>query len=803
MIVSDVFIIDLMDVLFCTTIYQADVNVDFSNKLDTIQAQIQSISEYGIGYSDVASHIAIPLIIALLAFAFPFLFTVITHINIKYDSDHISWMFAHECSYKCFIRGAISCVSYLFLIGFLSMCFSGTAYVLFLHVLGWSSVVVAAGYSFTVICFVKTCIRYNTPQKMVETIERQYLKGGKTMARYLKRLERQERKNEKEKSESKRRFKAMELNFGRSVAYSTTEEARIKRFIDFGKYTLKKQGYDLFLSVINRVDIIVKEDKRDSGKKNEHWISMFYEEIVEAYLYCLQNSKIEDALMMYWFSAFNHSKEPNERTIYRMLGKMVSAVRQGRLSIFEQYIRFANYGYSFINELQRVSYVRGENIERQKKVDKNRQGIWCELCEMHYIALAHLFLTGCYDALKIVFSSNNIGSRRPFPNSGLEVLNLYSRCKEKQGRDGMFSGYWYLKEVVGENVDSEMLEKLTSFILLIVPDSSSLGINMIGAKRLQILHDTKGILTCFAKTWQDSAELCSLFPQIKNVHFEERFNTCIEKLEMAERVERKINDGGIFDNIGCELREILYKDCTNKTWDNIYQLAIPEYFKKEVKLMFRNILYGNFYSIVNELVAEISDDKTERIPMGDLYIKADKHGLRSDEGLFAYRVFNNLLNIFKARYLFMVYSAISKMKLIDVEMPIDKFEDYFVKEVGENGSEYVMIDSGSHWDVMYSSSDRMFHGAEYHSYDLNIGWYFKDVEELDPFMNTLLIIRKINLPAVISTSLVGEPDVVLMDESEWMNGVAEVSIHVNPNYEIRYSPNAKVLRIKLGKVSGK
>ncbi|MBQ7490867.1 MAG: hypothetical protein IJT51_10175 [Bacteroidales bacterium] len=792
-----------MDFIRDTTIHQADVNVDFSNKLDTIHAQIQSISEYGIGYSDVASHIAIPLIIALLAFAFPFLFMVITHINNKYDSDHISWMFAHECYYKWFIRGAICCVSYLFLIGVLSLCFSGKAHVLFMQLLDYSSVVVAGGYSVAVICFVKICIRYNTPQKMVEIIERHYLKGGKTMARYLKRLERQERKNEKEKSESKRRFKAMELNFGRSVAYSTTEEARIKRFIDFGKYTLKKQDYDLFLSVINRVDIIVKEDKRDSSKKNEHWTSMFYEEVVEVYLYCLQNSKIEDALMMYWFSAFNHSREPNERTIYRMLGKMVSAVRQGRLSIFEQYIQFANYGYSFIDELQRVSYVRGETIERQKKIDQNRQDIWSELCEMHYIALAHLFSVGCYEAIKIVFSWNNIGYRRLFPNSGMEVLNLYSRCKEKQGKDGMFSSYYYLKEVVGENVDSEMLEKFTAFILLIVSDTSSLGLNMIGAKRLQILHDTKVVLNCFAKTWQDSADLCSLFPQIKNVHFEERFNTCIEKLEMTERVERKINDGGIFDNIGCELREILYNDCTNKTWDNIYQVAIPEYIKKEVKLMFRNILYGNFYSIVNELVSEISDDKTERIPMGDLYIEADKHGLMSVEGLFAYRVFNNLLNIFKSRYLFMVYSAISKMKITDEEIPIDKFEDYFVKEVGENGSEYVMIDSGSHWDVMYNLFGRKFHDAEYYSYDLNVGWHFKDVEELDPFMNTLLIVKKTDLPAVISTSLVGEPDVSLMDESEWMNGVAEVGIRVNPNYEIRYSPNAKVLRIKLGKMSGK
>lgn len=41
-------------------------------KIDSIQTQIQTISENGVGYSDVLGHIAIPLIIALFAFAFTY-----------------------------------------------------------------------------------------------------------------------------------------------------------------------------------------------------------------------------------------------------------------------------------------------------------------------------------------------------------------------------------------------------------------------------------------------------------------------------------------------------------------------------------------------------------------------------------------------------------------------------------------------------------------------------------------------------------------------------------------------------------
>ena len=47
--------------------------------LDIIVTKLQEILDYGIGYSDVVGQISFPLLIALFAFAFPFLFSVINH----------------------------------------------------------------------------------------------------------------------------------------------------------------------------------------------------------------------------------------------------------------------------------------------------------------------------------------------------------------------------------------------------------------------------------------------------------------------------------------------------------------------------------------------------------------------------------------------------------------------------------------------------------------------------------------------------------------------------------------------------
>lgn len=140
--------------------------VELNTSLDTISSQLNTITNYGVGYSDVAAHIAIPLIIALFAFAFPFLFTIISHINNKYESEHITRMFSSESSYKWFLRGAIISAAYLIIVGVSSLCLKGLGYHWLMHALNWSSIVVAGMYSVFIIRFVYTCLDYNNHQEI-------------------------------------------------------------------------------------------------------------------------------------------------------------------------------------------------------------------------------------------------------------------------------------------------------------------------------------------------------------------------------------------------------------------------------------------------------------------------------------------------------------------------------------------------------------------------------------------------------------------------------------------------------------
>lgn len=74
----------------------------YDSQLDSLVTIGKDAAEYGIGYSDAISSISFPLIIAVFAFALPFLFSAINHVNNKYDSIAIANMFKSSKRYKTF-----------------------------------------------------------------------------------------------------------------------------------------------------------------------------------------------------------------------------------------------------------------------------------------------------------------------------------------------------------------------------------------------------------------------------------------------------------------------------------------------------------------------------------------------------------------------------------------------------------------------------------------------------------------------------------------------------------------------------
>lgn len=71
----------------------------------------------GVGYNDVVGVVAVPLIIALFAFSFPFVFDRINQINDKYQSKILSTLFSSFLLYKLYWFVSLISIVYVLVYG--------------------------------------------------------------------------------------------------------------------------------------------------------------------------------------------------------------------------------------------------------------------------------------------------------------------------------------------------------------------------------------------------------------------------------------------------------------------------------------------------------------------------------------------------------------------------------------------------------------------------------------------------------------------------------------------------------------
>ena len=171
-----------------------------------------------------------------------------------------------------------------------------------------------------------------------------------------------------------------------------------------------------------------------------------------------------------------------------------------------------------------------------------------------------------------------------------------------------------------------------------------------------------------------------------------------------------------------------------------------------------------------------------------------------------HNVFYDLQQVFRSRYIYMMYEAISQMKIKDVEVKWGDFEQVFLKHVGENGDGYVIIDTDCNLDAMIRMdklpegvmwSPHRYYKKAYH-YDAGLGssFHLRDLPLGCLFDDTVIIMRMADLPVLVPTSEIELPEVSIVDESSREKGWAPVRITVDPCLVARYSKTAKVVRVR-------
>lgn len=741
--------VDSIDEIF-TRLAEGQTNLYV--EIDSIQKQLQYVIDNGTGYSNAVAIIAIPLIIALFAFAFTYLFSVITRINEKYNSEHISRMFKTCLSYRSYMLGSAISVGYIILIGVLSLVLrGGEVHEVFMVVMNWTSLFVAGAYAGIILWFVRTCLEYDDNQKMFGLIVERYQK-------------------EKAKSSS--------LNI------------RTQRLIDLCKYSLSEGNLDLFIKVLNRLNELDKKEREEKGKSVDFYTMQFYESMAESLIQNPQDWNTEDNVLRNWQLSFRHDKLPYPATICRMLGRMVEAVKKGRYSLYEIYTDRCRYGFGFINRVPQVSYANGMSVEELTKIENEQLETWRELREVHFLAAAYLFSIGHYEVAAAMKKGTGYDRDGFYPDTPAEILKQYVRIKEKQNAvSGAYHpAYWSLTNVIGHKYDTDILEKFTAMMLLLAIEPEEEEEWLLNEKQWDIILSNKEELVRFGKIWMLHAELLSRYPMIVDKDIETQIEKGLEHLSMGE------------------LKENAAEKNTYRKKPNFFDLKIKAKDEEPIRNLFGTILYSNRESLTDGLNGDLMEDKNEVLPMGAYSFLSSKQTVLTPAIWQDHNVFYDIQQIFRSRYIYMMYVAVSQMKIKDVKAKWSDFEKVFLKYVGENGDGYVIIDTECKVDVMVRmdklpegvmwSPHRHYKKAYYYDAGMGSSFNLRDLPLGRLLDGTVLIMRMADLPVLVPTSEDGMPVVSIIDESLREKGWAPVRITVDPCLVAKYSKNAEVVRVR-------
>lgn len=768
---------------------------------DGLSAKVNEISEYGVGFDDSVGVIAIPLIIALFAFAFTFLLTVITHINNDYESVPISRMFASSKPYARFMKISIGSVAFVIFIGALSLLFGGVAHCWLMKVSNWLLLFVALAYSVVILLFVKTCIRYNDPSQMIDLIDERYGEDMKGVEKFLKNQKKEEKKNETEKSEHRKYFKNMGFWYGRVYAGFNAEEERVNRLVDLFKYALRKKNHDLSLGVIQKADSLMKQGKRAGDEKDLHHVMEFYDRAIAAYLAYPQDKNVDEILMLYWSSCYNRKQLPASRYVYRTLGMMVEAVMSDHYGLFEEYVSHATGAYSYVNRMQVACYVRGESVEKQIETDKDRLEFWGELRDMHFLAAAHLFSLGHFEILRTLIFRKDKGYSDLFPNAGIEILKMYARCKKNQTADNQYN-YYSASKVIGEYPDPEMLEKYTAAMLLMSSQNVRAFDVLCSKEKLNIIKKNKDVIEMFGKMWQGYDEIKRLGSNVATQDINGLIDQYITVLETGSSIREDSKKEWFIRLMECIAN---YFGCKEESKD-LYDAEIPGLSKKNIGIHYWNWLYGNKGFLEDGLASDNDGSKDKGLPLGAYTYLIYKQVLLEQGGPNPVSLYDETMRVFKGRYEMLFYQAVTDMMIKDVVIEKDDVGDYVEGVLGTDGKEYVIVETGLdlfHFVELDKEKERKypwrhhFKEAEIHSFDLNTNQYLRDVSDLEPFRGTLMLIKKADLPSLEREDKDASPEVAYKDESDRKKGVAAVRMTVDPKMVVKYNPNAVVIRVKV------
>ena len=773
---------------------------DSTVKVTEISEQLENITNYGIGFDDVAALIAIPLIIALFAFSFPFIFTEVNRINDKYDSKEIADLLRKSAVYKSYFLVNRVSIIVLFVYGLISLILKDVLRNWLLDCGNWILLIVAGIYSFVIFRFVHACLAFNKPGKVINFAETAFKKRERaiTLKYGVSNVWVSIISLFKSKTVRKRRKKKVELI--RHFMLDNNVRLYINGLKSLGMYALKSGDLSLFFSAVSEgVDKVVKLEK--DQEQSHTYVFLLLQPIFEYYARLKPSLDVEDSLIFSLFRFHNKSQLIPILDIVNTLRCTTILAKENCVKALSGYINNSKYGYSFVHRFSQTAYVGGLAgdylIHRQKMLEN-----WDMICNFHFMMAAYWFAKGNYEIFDDMLSGR-VRNQPIYPHLRWHILLRYIRCRRHvnvESGEGEFY-HFDIKKVFKEPVNTvKMIDNFTVAFLLIATDND-IRLSDIEGVDIKELIEVSNTLKANVNGIKNNKKLVEMYPYILPADFNRIFDDSIGILNRIK--DGKINSVDEPASGTCVLGNWFRRIMGCKAAPTITTHSI---FDKKVSAKAK-LLLEDYIIQKNGL-----DELTQYYNTGESKSK-QIHGIGplsssipitffSVKGTIPnpYYVSRDVWDIISCRMIYLTLKLFRKGKNNDIVTTYEYFESSVNKVVKDHPENYIFIDCESPVRyLMLGEKDSSLMIKKNNWLKINDIRYrtLEGLEDYEHYKESIIIVSKEDMPSIMHLD---KTTSVTISELPPRSGKSyEMILTIDSHLKLAFSDQIKIWVVRLRK----
>lgn len=754
------------------------ITVFSDNTQRDILKKVNDIYFDGIGYSDVVGIIVFPLIIALFAFSFPFIFDRINQINDKYQSKLLSNLFSSSWLYRLFWKASFCCITYVIIYGGCSLFFKESFLVQYTT---WNSIslLIASIYAFLVWSFAKRSIKYNNPERLLEILDARYKYeqrvaklskwriGMKITFRYY--LHRKDTEGNTimkstEKMVSNWKDKAPNENY-------------INRLYEVARYSIKHDDFGLFQNILGRLDTTIEREKNSISTWN--FKKDADDVIKESAIHYLTMAFFMD--LMLDFTPFSRGYMSNETVVFKMVGAFNRTmylahndalylatcfrrmIDKNNVSLIFKYLDYANYYFKYLLKLPQIHYIKGGQVIYRNIVEKKSYESWTNLAVFHYISMAYGFEKEKYYLLDILLNYKRTYFPSLYPIEGANILIMYAQSL-KQYISSVLS-----EQLCDKNTDIvQLLTRYTSALLLLMSKNDSTNyfvLKPVTAEYIKAIEERRDNLKEAAESIKQHKKITELYPHIKNVDFDSLLENCIQQMKSINDMPiLKEQESVIRKKVGCNIVKKIYKlfsgNSTNSvSVKDLYCMSLNNVIIDDFKNRFTQFERDALRYIPKGLFVEDARNKNEEELVNPCQLLVHKLMFLDAKSYNCGRnIYYDFVELISTRFVYLALCVFSKMNMHKETLKVSDFDLFFEKFTHGKKENYVLIGIATPFDAILNTTrvrKDVFYRQTVPYIEIEaIGKYdlLNDLESFDFFKGSLLIIAKSDLPSIVNST---------------------------------------------------